>query len=121
MDLEDATLSMPTIEHFAEDTLIKITPRFNHDVLELLSGRFGPFKSGIPVFVPLWWAEWLKKKNLCSFHVPRWLTVGLPCVSESNRYIHDRGIDENARQREASSEFLFPASPPFSGNCKFIS
>ena len=47
-------------EFFCEDEIVEIIPNFRGDKLNLISGKFGPFKPAKPVNVPLWLAIYLK-------------------------------------------------------------
>lgn len=68
--------SAAEIEFFAEDTSIKILPKFSNDVFQLISGAVGPFRPSHPTEVPLWLAVMLRKRNKCTIMVPDWLQPG---------------------------------------------
>jgi len=63
------------LEFFAESDIVEIVPSFQGDVLNLISGDFGPFRPGIPVKVPLWLGVYLKKRAKCKVNAPEWLNV----------------------------------------------
>lgn len=64
------------IEFLAEKQLISIIPKFNlNHTIHLISGDIGPFRSGIPVRVPIWLAINLKQRQKCNIVVPEWMNV----------------------------------------------
>lgn len=60
---------------YAEDCIVRITPRFEHPVMNFLSGDFGPFETDSETEVPLWLAIELKKNEKCKLQKPEWLSV----------------------------------------------
>lgn len=48
----------------AEETTIKMVPKFTHGVLHFISGDFGPFEPQLPVDVPLWLAIQLRRQQV---------------------------------------------------------
>lgn len=69
------TTKSQEIEFYSEDSLVRISPSMNIKRLEMISGDYGPFKSGISTEVPLWLAIVLRKRNRCKLVPPDWLTV----------------------------------------------
>lgn len=83
---------------FAEEVIVKITPKFEHPKMNFISvrriagslpmidflhpdsyqpqGDFGPFESYIETEVPLWLAIALKQSEKCQLHKPEWLSLG---------------------------------------------
>ena len=62
-------------EFFAEETLVVISPNFDHDKFYLTSGCYGPFESGDTCVVPLWLAINLRKRNKCTIVTPEWMAI----------------------------------------------
>ncbi|CBY13798.1 unnamed protein product [Oikopleura dioica] len=62
------------IEFIAEDELIKVTPRFREQRLQMITGNFGPFAPGVPLKIPIWMALNLKNRGLVIVHQPKWMT-----------------------------------------------
>lgn len=58
-----------------QETSVKITPNFNLNKVNFISGSFGPFRAGHQIKVPLWLALHLNKKDACTLHPPSWLGV----------------------------------------------
>ncbi|VDN03104.1 unnamed protein product [Thelazia callipaeda] len=69
-------------EFLAGNELIQITPQFNLDKLNLISGDIGPFEAGMPVWVPIWVAVTLRKRRKCTIIPPEWL-----CVDELKKLV----------------------------------
>lgn len=65
------------IEFIGEKSQISIIPNFQMDVIHLISGDFGPFRPGLPVYVPLWMAIHLRKQQKCRIVPPSWMDVEL--------------------------------------------
>jgi len=63
------------VEFIAENTPIEIVPKFNHAVIHLITGDFGPFIAGMPVSVPLWAALNFRQRQKCRILPPAWMTV----------------------------------------------
>lgn len=57
----------------AEETLIRVVPSFQHDVLRFVTGNYGPFEPQEPCEVPLWLACLLRKRKMCTVEPPAWL------------------------------------------------
>ena len=66
-------LSMAEGEFIAQNQLIGVIPKFNHDEILLISGTFGPFKPQKPTEVPIWLALQLKKKGMWDVQAPGWM------------------------------------------------
>ena len=62
-------------EFLAEETIINITPEFDHSELHFIRGKYGPFVSNFDVDVPLWLAIALRKQGKCRIAIPDWMTV----------------------------------------------
>ncbi|EAY06994.1 Partner of SLD five, PSF2 family protein [Trichomonas vaginalis G3] len=60
-----------------QETTIKITPNFNLDKMDFISGSFGSFRAGHQIKVPLWLGLHLNKKDACTLHPPSWLTISI--------------------------------------------
>lgn len=58
-----------------EDILIKITPHFTAEKIELLSGEFGPFRAGRPIKVPFWLGLFFHSSQTCELNPPKWLNT----------------------------------------------
>jgi GINS complex subunit 2 len=69
------SLSSAENEFLAEETIVSISPHFNHPQFRLISGIFGPMTPSIPCQVPLWFAITLRKKGKCSIITPNWMTI----------------------------------------------
>jgi GINS complex subunit 2 len=65
--------SINELEFLAENIIIEIIPNFKKDELNLLCGKFGPFKPNRPTKVPLWLALQYKKNRKCRIVPPGWL------------------------------------------------
>lgn len=65
------------IEFIGEKVNISIIPNFQLDVIHLISGEFGPFRPGLPVYIPLWFAMHLRKQQKCRIVPPHWMNVDL--------------------------------------------
>ncbi|XP_037960258.1 probable DNA replication complex GINS protein PSF2 [Teleopsis dalmanni] len=63
------------IEFIGEKSEISIIPSFNFDPLHLISGTIGPFRAGLPVYVPLWLAVHLRKQQKCRIVPPQWMDI----------------------------------------------
>ena len=57
----------------AEETLVRVVPSFQHDVLRFVTGNYGPFEPQEPCEVPLWLACLLRKRKMCTVEAPPWL------------------------------------------------
>ena len=57
----------------AEETLVRVVPSFQHDVLRFVTGNYGPFEPQEPCEVPLWLACLLRKRKMCTVEAPAWL------------------------------------------------
>ena len=64
------SLSLLDLEFFAEETIITIVPNFTEASINLITGKFGPFKAQKPTDVPLWLALYLRTRSKCSLTVP---------------------------------------------------
>lgn len=53
-----------------------ITPLLEIEALELMEGKYGPFKPMIPASVPLYVALFFKRTRLCTIQAPAWIEVG---------------------------------------------
>lgn len=73
--MDYATFTSDELEYIAENELIKVEPRFSAEQVNFLTGDFGPFSPGIPVFVPLWFAARLRQSGQCRIIPPKWLSV----------------------------------------------
>merc|ERR1712199_29479 len=65
-------------EFYAEDELIEIIPNFsisNDGMVDLLSGRFGPFRVNMRVTIPLWFALSLRREGRCTILIPQWMNI----------------------------------------------
>lgn len=62
-------------EFIAEETMIKITSRIDHDEFYFLSGTYGPLSAGLPCDLPLWLALTLRRKGKCTIQPPEWMSV----------------------------------------------
>ena len=62
-------------EFIAEETLITIQSNFDHPTFTFISGNFGPFVTGIPIQVPLWFAITMRKKGKCTILPPEWMST----------------------------------------------
>lgn len=65
------------IEFIGEKSNISIIPNFQLEAIHLISGEFGPFRPGIPVYVPLWFAIHIRKQQKCRIVPPFWMDVVL--------------------------------------------
>lgn len=63
------------IEFLGEKQLVSIIPLFNNDVIHLISGDVGPFRAGLPVRIPLWFAVELKQQKRCKIQPHSWMDV----------------------------------------------
>ena len=75
----------------AEETLVRVVPSFQHDVLRFVTGNYGPFEPQEPCEVPLWLACLLRKRKMC--------TVARPCQHGPGRHPnlgHEGGKTSNA-------------------------
>ena len=54
----------------AEETLVRVVPSFQHDVLRFVTGNYGPFEPQEPCEVPLWLACLLRKRKMCTVEAP---------------------------------------------------
>jgi GINS complex subunit 2 len=46
-------------------------------IVILSQGEFGPFDPMLTVFIPLWLAVTLRKKEKCRIVIPDWLLLGM--------------------------------------------
>lgn len=53
-----------------------ITPLLQIDALELIEGKYGPFKPMVPASIPLYVALFFKRIRLCTIHAPAWIEAG---------------------------------------------
>lgn len=53
------------LEFLGEKVITSVIPNFTQDAIHLICGSFGPFRAGIPVNVPLWMANHLRKQQKC--------------------------------------------------------
>ena len=60
-------------QQVAEETMIDIIPRFSSPPLRFLSHTLGPFRTNLPISVPLWLALQLRLSQRCSISPPSWL------------------------------------------------
>lgn len=96
-------------EFLAEDELITITPKFDHEIYHFISvcfsiyfymtgviissqGNFGPLEADINIDVPLWLAIALRRRDRCVIVPPLWLSV------ESLQRIIEEEKDSNTPQ-----------------------
>ncbi len=63
-------LTPQELEFFAEESRITIIPSFTETSIEIMSGRFGPFKAQKPIEVPTWLAVYLKTRKRCKISIP---------------------------------------------------
>lgn len=63
------------IEFIAEDSTIGIIPNFSGEAIHFIWGSIQPFRAGIPVHVPLWFAIHLRKQQKCILVPPEWMDV----------------------------------------------
>ena len=68
-----AELGFLRTQHVAEETMIDIIPRFSSPPLRFLSQQIGPFRTNLPIAVPLWLAINLRIAQRCSISPPAWL------------------------------------------------
>jgi hypothetical protein len=57
--------------------LLPLNPNDPHDDDGVMQQTLGPFRAGLPVDVPLWFAIVLKKRNKCRIQYPLWLDTGI--------------------------------------------
>jgi GINS complex subunit 2 len=65
--------SISELEFLSENNLVEIIPFFKKDELNLLCGKYGPFKPTKPVKVPLWLAIQFKNNKKCRIIPPTWM------------------------------------------------
>lgn len=58
------------LEFLGEKMITSVIPNFTHDAIHLICGSFGPFRAGIPVNIPLWFAGHLRKQQKCRYGSP---------------------------------------------------
>jgi len=63
-------LTPQELEFFAEESRITVIPSFTETSIEIMSGRFGPFKAQKPIEIPLWLAVYLKTRKKCKISIP---------------------------------------------------
>lgn len=60
-------------QHVAEESMIDIIPRFSSSPLRFLTHTIGPFRTSLPISVPLWLAIQLRIQHRCRISPPAWL------------------------------------------------
>jgi GINS complex subunit 2 len=75
-DVHEVGINAAHCEFMAEETIVTIIPAVNHPPFRFISGIFGPFESGLPCLVPLWFAIYLRKRGKCQIRIPDWLSLG---------------------------------------------
>ncbi|KAK2963240.1 putative DNA replication complex GINS protein PSF2 [Blattamonas nauphoetae] len=67
-------LSFPEIEFLAEEEIVDIIPSIRtEEEVDVVTGRYGPFRPGEQTQVPLWMASLLRKKRQCTLCLPDWM------------------------------------------------
>ncbi|CRK93071.1 CLUMA_CG006482, isoform A [Clunio marinus] len=61
------------IEFIGENVSTGIIPNFNFEAIHLISNTIGPFKAGLPMYVPLWLGIHMKKQQKCRLVLPTWI------------------------------------------------
>ena len=85
------------VQQQTEEGPITIIPAFNQQVIELVAGRYGPFKVNKPIVVPLWLAIYLKQRKECSIQLPH---------VYNEKYLEDK-IKEEKDEKNALQSFPF--------------
>jgi len=65
-----SSVSLLDLEFFAEETMMTIVPNFTESSINLITGKFGPFKAQKPTDVPLWLAIYLRSRSKCAITIP---------------------------------------------------
>ncbi len=78
----DVAFTSEELAFLAEEEEIQIVPQFTEDVVQALTGDFGPFTAGVPVDVPLWVALRLKRDRQCAIVTPPWMRVGASAAQD---------------------------------------
>lgn len=63
------------IEFIGEKCVVGVVPNFSFEPLHLISGSVGPFRAGMPTYVPLWLAIHLRKQQKCRIVPPNWMNL----------------------------------------------
>ena len=63
-------MTLQDLEFFAQEVMVTIVPNFTENSLNLIRGKFGPFKAQKPIEVPLWLAIYLKSRGKCRLTIP---------------------------------------------------
>lgn len=63
------------IEFIGEKSIVGVVPNFSFEPLHLISGSIGPFRAGMPTYVPLWLAIHLRKQHKCRIVPPNWMNL----------------------------------------------
>ena len=99
----------------ADDTLVLMVPSFNYPnriPLMSCSSPVGPFRAGIATHVPVWFAQMLQQKSLCTLQVPEWLqTEHLTQVKQYETT--EGGLTPSEEQQQDNNAGTATATLPF--------
>jgi len=113
-----ATFTSAEIEFMAEETTIKMVPKFTHGVLHFISGDFGPFEPQLPVDVPLWLAIQLRRQQHCTIVPPDWMDYKRLCQTlEAEEKNQDEFSPLPFHYMELSSFLLDKAAEDVEASC----
>jgi len=101
LSTSNSTVTPVDCQFAAENTSIKIIPRFssNNKELELICGNIGPFKASQTIVVPVWVALMLKRQRKCVIVKPDWMD--------------NEKIDQIRTNELSSGEFQPPPHPHY--------
>lgn len=70
MNIEEGIFTQKELHFMTKHESILIKPNFISGKMELVSGTFGPFKAGVVIEVPIWFAIYLKRRGKCIIILP---------------------------------------------------